>query len=797
MLLLLFLWVPVAFPLVTGIHIEPIRSSWSSWTQSEFPNHYVSQVLTMNFDELDSTSGAYCELFAGSRCNGGQYTLTVLTYPGGSQIADVATANGNVDHKWVRFKLHLTRPDSIVKGKKLEFQFSRIASTFGDSLEFYYDSAAGYSRYGQMIAPSLPSLPSTAGLAMRCYGRMNPVDSLAWGASSWWFPSSLPGRHTWADCMSRLGATWSTCEVAWPACEPLPGLFDFDSVDHCIRYIAESAGMRPVGVLVGTPKWASTRIDTTPIIASPGFRVDTSRFAPPRGLFGNDTALNHWARYLDTLLDHVDLFDSALRIHTWSVWNESNEGATTWVYGDSYPGYTGWWRRPNRYYDVDTTWRSRCSLYVRLCVVAESVITSHSGHTDDRIIIGELGRINHPDPSVLLVPGKEWLRTFYDIADRPWNHYAVSAHPYQTSPVLFDPDTFEADVETLRTVMRQHNDTAQLWNSEFNFGIRDWISGEDNANSLAEAYISMFAHAGSPGGTYDRGCWWPSWAPEGHGAWSLVHGEECDTDPNFFAFQQTAEQFVGKRFNGRVMTEDAGDAHIRMYEFEDPDSLKKTWVCWSTLEEQDGGVVAGLPVRSDTAYTESLAYNNTPPSDDAAADATGWLWPALTSRPVFITEPDERAISRPELVAESLWLSPIWSGLPLIDTVHVRIKNRDLERSTPVGCVTWVRFTWNDSILDSICRTDTIGAGETVVESFAWELPEWFHGDGLLAAKVNPGMAFVEREGTDDNQAYVRLVFRGAIGGTLDVTGPPGGKTDAPLLVCGLSRALRAFVWVV
>jgi hypothetical protein len=135
-LLLLFLWMSVAFPLVTGIHIEPVRSAWSGWTQSEFPNNFVSQGLTINFDELDSAAGAYVELFAGAKGGGGAYHLAVLTNPGGSQIAS-ANAAGDVDHKWVKFNLAVDYPESIVKGKKLTFKFTRSG---GDSIQFYYDS---------------------------------------------------------------------------------------------------------------------------------------------------------------------------------------------------------------------------------------------------------------------------------------------------------------------------------------------------------------------------------------------------------------------------------------------------------------------------------------------------------------------------------------------------------------------------------------------------------------------------------------------------------------------------------
>jgi hypothetical protein len=128
---LLLLIAGVAFPYVVGFHVEPVKAQWSGWTHWQQPNNFVSQGVTCNFDTL-----CYVELFAGAKGGGGAYHLSVLTNPGGSEIAS-ANAAGDVDHKWVRFNLNVLRPDSIVKGKKLTFKFTRSGS---DSIQFYYDS---------------------------------------------------------------------------------------------------------------------------------------------------------------------------------------------------------------------------------------------------------------------------------------------------------------------------------------------------------------------------------------------------------------------------------------------------------------------------------------------------------------------------------------------------------------------------------------------------------------------------------------------------------------------------------
>jgi len=119
--------VALACALVTAYHVDPKTAAMSGKADPR-PDYGVSQVLTINFDELDSTTGSYVELFAGTKGGGGAYHLSVLTYPGGSQIAWTASALGDVDHKWVRFYLHVYQPDSIIKGKKLEFHFTRSGS---------------------------------------------------------------------------------------------------------------------------------------------------------------------------------------------------------------------------------------------------------------------------------------------------------------------------------------------------------------------------------------------------------------------------------------------------------------------------------------------------------------------------------------------------------------------------------------------------------------------------------------------------------------------------------------------
>jgi len=55
---LLLLIAGVAYSLVVGYHVEPRTAGQSGWTRRASPYHTVSQVVTVNFDEVVSASVA-------------------------------------------------------------------------------------------------------------------------------------------------------------------------------------------------------------------------------------------------------------------------------------------------------------------------------------------------------------------------------------------------------------------------------------------------------------------------------------------------------------------------------------------------------------------------------------------------------------------------------------------------------------------------------------------------------------------------------------------------------------------
>jgi len=103
--------------------IDPVRADWSGKADPR-PDYGVSQFLTINFDEPITAS-----LFCGAVGNGGRYHVSILTCPGGHEIASGDTVCPG-DHRWAVCTLLVSRPDSFIKGRRIEVRWTRSGSDF-------------------------------------------------------------------------------------------------------------------------------------------------------------------------------------------------------------------------------------------------------------------------------------------------------------------------------------------------------------------------------------------------------------------------------------------------------------------------------------------------------------------------------------------------------------------------------------------------------------------------------------------------------------------------------------------
>ncbi len=193
-----------ALGLLRAYSIEPSMASLSGWTTLQ--NNQVSQIVTCSWDELDSASGAYVELFAGTMAGGGAYHVSVRTYPGDVPIAS-GNADGNIDHNWVKMRLDVIRPESIQRGHKLEFRFTRT----DDSLHYYYQTGDQYSnQFGYMLVGS--EHHTDKDLCMRVSARARVGDEFGVQSVIFW-KNDGSGTHleslpydvpNWPACIARM-----------------------------------------------------------------------------------------------------------------------------------------------------------------------------------------------------------------------------------------------------------------------------------------------------------------------------------------------------------------------------------------------------------------------------------------------------------------------------------------------------------------------------------------------------------------------------------------------------------------
>ena len=715
--------------------IDPVRADWSGKAD---PEDGVSEILTINFDEPITAS-----LFCGSPGAGGSYNVDIYAYPGGVNPLAHGDTISPGDHKWATCTLYVDEPDSFIKGRQVEVRWTRSGA---DSIQYYYDSTDRY-KYGEM--PN-DIVPNPTDLCMRLYGRMDTVDDRWWASVNFgnepnvdtalaradaigikWLRDDLEKMHAWEDDTHPAMNIYRRYEDRYNVL----GILCYGSDDS----LKSSRGSKPCDTF-----WRA--------------------IYPPQNLYKSVTSdSNWWAGYCESIMGRMPKFKY------WEVWPEAN---AYWCWRDPdiahYQGSSGLTND-----SIDTP-RERCSLYVRMCCIAES--TAHALGGGRKVVGGATYRLRDSNEELTVSSGVDWLRDMFDLAEQryggiencfdiasvhPYMHVVDTAHP-DAQVFWFDETRFTRDLDTARWALRQAGYPGmELWASEI--GWPRWYNKDSSfsqtdtllqARNLCEFFTSSMARQADPRGGYDRAFWYELSAyrstphdrilTEGFGL--LDTCPNLPRLPNSWAFEQLGAVLTGKRFNGRVMNGDtAVDNHLRMYEFEDTTG-KRTWVCWT---DEVAAAVTPVPVRNDEVDTVALAYNSTPPASQKDAEPTGWLNIALQPRPAFVIETG--AASRPDLVVDS-----VKYVLRAPDTVLAWVTNRG-NRATPRQSPgnqpypTWAVLYANGDSLTQQVYTDSIGVSQQVMFTFSPGIAQ--PAAVLFAVKVNPAQTYVEL-GTDDNSGY-------------------------------------------
>ena len=719
--------------LVRVYDVAPVKASWNGWTHR---GDALSQVITCNFDSLN-----YVELFAGARGNGGAYRAGVWL-----DGTEIMWSHGDTvpDHGWVRFENWNTRVPST-KGRRYELRFMRSGS---DSIQYYYDHTNPY-KYGEMPRDIAPA---PADLSMRVYGRMKAVDS-TWRACTNHGNDPRPPEGPAALSKAKsMGVMWLRddfeCWDTWMGNRP-------EVMRIYNRYVDGRFNM--IGILCYGREVES--------ISSRGadamFRLSTY---PPRNLWANSEQTNYWAQYCRSIMEGLPA------VKYWEVFPEAN---ANWYWHDPDIAY---YHGSGGVNDTIDAPRERCSLYVRMCRIAESTARALGGEPRRRVIGGGVFRL--VDPLDNGASGVDWLRYMFDIAQRNYGAAEscfdiVSVHPYMFYPggkwrrLHFTESDFRVSLDTARWTMRQAGCPGmELWATEY--GWPRWDKKEafgsltDTlmlARNVCKFYTSAIAEQADPRGGYDRAIHYEltsrhvAWADnDGFGLLDSLPSQPLL--PHGWTFTQLGNVLTGRLCNGRVMDGDtAVDNHARVYEFEALGGAR-TWVCWKD-DDTRPEVGMKLPVRTDRLAGESLAYSGRTPGFSPKVSNDGWLRLKLGERPVFITEIADT--SRPDLRVDSVRYEQAERVVRAWVTNHgIRVTpaKSGLRTSYPTRAVLRAE---GDSVTQAT-RTSQIGVNQQVEFSFdisRASLPD----TALVSVEVNPGQAYVEL-GIDDNIGYTLAIKR-------------------------------------
>ncbi|NPV13715.1 hypothetical protein HPY86_02130 [candidate division WOR-3 bacterium] len=704
--------------MVKSYEVMPVRADWSGWIKGSGTNGYVSQTITCNFDSL-----VYVELFAVARSAGRRVRLEVWD---GEKKVMWGTAVQNRNSNWVRFEKWSGRY-SFTRGKHYEFRFTGAEP---DSIRFYYDQRNPY-QYGRLLSGFASD---SADLCMRVYGVMKTIDSGFWGAEIAAYDTTAARKRNVPQLVQNAGVYLDRIDLVWNWVWPDSSAdFDFTRLDPAVFFSIRKMGCKVIGILDYSATWAGTRFDAP-------------EFSPPRNLFLDVWhPSNYWARYVEGVVRHY--YNTLKLIDVYEVWNEPNDTAR-------------FWKPPQFHYDIADNRQGLCSLYARLVEVAATVIDSIS-QGQAKVLIGSLVATQ---PSIFTrIAPEEMLSYCYRLVPKKlWS--GVSFHPYQDWG--FDANLFEMQVESLRTVMHANGDYSELWITEIgfpSFGPNGKYREREQANRLAKAFVATCGSQSLPGGGYDRICFY-SFLTRGNlveGSYGLLNAR-FQPKPGYYALAQTFRILRGKRCNGRVISGDARDDSVRIYEFEQPLTGKRVWVVWRnqfTDKDTVNTVLITLPVGCDTLEVIHLAYDDNPAVKMVEADADGMLRLNVGVQPVFIYE--RSASCRPDLAIESVQISP--GSIRLGERLMVKLWLRNIGNrsySGEPGCR--IRFYLNGILLtDTLVGALQLNLTPQQLRILTFEIPSdsiSFEGEALFWVDVNPTEDFVEL--SRDNNRFYQIVRR-------------------------------------
>ncbi len=383
------------------------------------------------------------------------------------------------------------------------------------------------------------------------------------------------------------------------------------------------------------------------------------------------------------------------------VWNEPNSptlffGFPRYYYTDSIPDTSPYYfHYPPQ--SRDTT--KLCNLYVRMAEIADEVVKKCLPSMYDSItfLTGSTARltVRQDTPNV---KGTHWLRMCFDRGIKQYCK-GIAIHPYQHEDSLgwFDQGFFESSIDTARQIMADAGAMDKvLWVTEVcltdSTHAGPGASEERQADGILATFVSGLGSAVNPRGPYDHISWYalrdaaedtvgdPDPRPWVRHSGVRKDGYALAAKYSYHALKQFRTILGRHQLNRRLHIGDvAKDDSVRIYEFEDTVTHKRTWVGWKN--DTVGTVAVTIPVKTDAADTIMTAYNNEPPSGSKDAGQYGYLGVALGPRPTYIVETGETL--RPDMIVDSIWTSPNPPQVNNPVRVYAKIKNTGNDSTKP------------------------------------------------------------------------------------------------------------------
>ncbi len=642
-------------------------------------------------------------------------------------------------------------PVPVKRGYTYTLKFSRQSGI--ETVDFYYVADSTYP-WGTITYPA-----GTGDLCGRVVGRIKfPSDY--WGMNIQMGPYDLKydtqlERDSASSKASQAGIKWDREFVNWAYIETLNGNWYWARYDSAVD-AAINKGIKVVGCLTGTPKWARSIRDT--------LYPDSSY--PPKRLYhpvksGNQVDTTNW--YADYVYQTLSHFQN--RIKVWEVWNEPNLRG-----GFTFPDTADYhWGADSCSLD------SLAKLYVRMCAIVDTV--ADIVDPTNTVLVGSTSGVtrlwwdlpNNPYNET----GYNWLKRLYRFSLSSCGD-GICIHPFQfeyagdqgQDSSRFKERRFHQDVDSVRVLMERNGGGGEpLWLSEVGWSSYDSarVRRGKQADNLLKCYVSGIGDSAVLRSKVPAMCWWDfredTWdtANNSNKRFGVVDSVFIPK-PAYYAYKQMTGKLNNQYLNRRVTL---SDTNVYCYEFQIPgsDTTRKTWVVWRT------DAIAGnikMPVRTTYYDTVKIAYTSN--SDSLrleVLDPAGYtIFLRCDSVPLYVQEAGTP--SRPDVIVDSLYTYPSTPRAGDYVFFYARLKNignatlaANLGNAVKfqVDGVTQKKYTDNREIM----KDSTIIVGFNPYPPpgdgsiYDWKAT-W--GDHLIRAWVDSSDKYVElRE--DNNQGYL------------------------------------------